>query len=225
LFDCALHFRFLQKASEAMFEMGQASVAATLACQSRIYNEMTDNDRQPAAASPGWPNWLGDWQLAVTAARPPAVDPMQSWLAMSSAYSLWPAWLAGQQPAVTAPAWSNPVSAWTAAFGAWQDFAMSGRAEQFTSGIPAGVSGWPAATMAFWGVSPWTLYQGPMIATMLSYGVPYAVAAPTARASTSAMDAADAACAQWHCVFGDTNERTRTNRTGAGLQPWAPYTL
>jgi hypothetical protein len=67
-----------------------------------------------------------------------------------------------------------------------------------------------AATANFWGMSPWSFYQGPLIAMMLSYGVPYAVAAPTARASTSAMDAADCACTQWRLVFGSNNGNERS---------------
>ena len=79
------------------------------------------------------------------------------------------------------------------------------------------------AVQAFWGVSPWTLYQGPMVAMMLSYGVPYAVAAPTARASTSAMDAADAAYAQWRLVFGSTEGRQSIERNLAFATPWPSY--
>lgn len=48
-----------------------------------------------------------------------------------------------------------------------------------------------------------------MIAMMVSYGVPYAVAAPTARASTSAMDAADCAYAQWRGMFSAPQKDAR----------------
>jgi hypothetical protein len=82
----------------------------------------------------------------------------------------------------------------------------------------------PAAVIpTFWGMSPWTMYQGPMVAVMLSYGVPYAVAAPTARASTSAMDAADAACAQWRLVFGSDEGQKSLARNVPVSPRWPSY--
>jgi hypothetical protein len=48
---------------------------------------------------------------------------------------------------------------------------------------------------AFWAfpTTPWSMYQSPLMAWMITSGVPASVAAPAARATTSAMDAADAA--------------------------------
>lgn len=194
LFDCALHFRFLQKATEAMFEMGQASVAAALACQKRIYDEMTPEALRPPAP-PAWTSWFGDWP-AVPPTRPPArtqpqADLMQSWLAMATACSSY--WSADQ---------------------------ITQTARTFS---PAQMA-LPPAVQAFWGVTPWTFYQGPMVAMMLSYGVPYAVAAPTARASTSAMDAADAACTQWRLVFGSAEGQKSLVRNAHTAPPrWPAY--
>ena len=192
LFDCALHFRFLQKATEAMFEMGQASVAATLACQKRLYDEMTPEGLL-APEPPAWPTWFGNWTPVTQAPAPAQIDFMQSWMAMASACSM--AYFPGAQSVAAA-----------------QTSAMSN-------------SMLPASVQAFWGVTPWTVYQGPMMAMMLSYGVPYAVAAPTARASTSAMDAADAACAQWRLVFGNSEGRQRTllPHNFAAQSPWSAY--
>ena len=143
-----------------MFEMGQASVAATLACQKRVYDEMTPEGLL-APEPPAWPTWFGNWTPVTQAPAPAQIDFMQSWMAMASACS-----------------------------------------------------------MAYF---PWTVYQGPMMAMMLSYGVPYAVAAPTARASTSAMDAADAACTQWRLVFGNSEGRQRTllPHNFAAQSPWS----
>lgn len=194
LFDCALHFRFLQKATEAMFEMGQASVAASLACQKRFYDEMTPDKlrSEPKAASPV--NWFGDWTPAIyrQPEPPPQPDLMQSWLAMANACTAY---------------WSGPQSA----------TAFQPRALPMNPMLSA------AVLPAFWGMSPWTMYQGPMVAMMLSYGVPYAVAAPTARASTSAMDAADAACAQWRLVFGSDEGRKSLARNVPPSPRWPTY--
>jgi hypothetical protein len=65
------------------------------------------------------------------------------------------------------------------------------------------------------------MYQAPMIATMLAYGVPYAVAAPAARGSTSAMEAADAVYTQWQCVFGASPKTAaRQPATAPWLTQW-----
>ena len=62
----------------------------------------------------------------------------------------------------------------------------------------------PAAMFApFWGwaASPWAFMQTPLTAMMMQAGFPYAVASPSAKASTAAMDAADAARQQMDNVF------------------------
>jgi hypothetical protein len=191
LFDCALHFRFLQRATEAMFEMGQASVAATLACQKRLYDEMTPESVRPVEPV-SWTAWFGDWTPVARApsfapAAPSQQDFMQSWLAMAGACSAY---------------WSG-----VGAVPASQSVAMMATVL-------------PPSVQAFWGVTPWTVYQGPMVAMMLSYGVPYAVAAPTARAGTSAMDAADAACAQWRLVFGSSEGQKSLARNAPAASHW-----
>ncbi len=194
MFDCALHFRFLQKATEAMFEMGQASVAAALACQRRVYDEMTPEELRPPEppanpwANNSWSAWFGDWAQVPQVPTPAQPDLMQSWLAMASACSM-SYWTGGQAaPAARVMAMSNPA-------------------------LPASMQAFKSFwSQSWWGMSPWTLYQPPMVAMMLSYGVPYAVAAPTARASTSAMDAADAACEQWRLVFGSNEGRKSLER-------------
>lgn len=175
MFDCALHFRFLQKATESMFEMGQASVAAALACQKRFCDDLAPQDVRPEPANP-WPSWYREPGAARPA--PVAADAMQSWFEMASTCSL--------------AYWSLPSA--TPVAQTWATGTL------------------PNAIQTFWGISPWTFYQGPMVAMMLSYGVPYAVAAPTARASTSAMDAAEAACAQWRLIFGSAEGRRSLDR-------------
>lgn len=62
---------------------------------------------------------------------------------------------------------------------------------------------WPSMMQAFWAwpSSPWALYQTPLTAMMMSAGMPYTVALPTARASTATLDAADATRQQVLNVF------------------------
>jgi hypothetical protein len=90
---------------------------------------------------------------------------------------------------------------------------------------PSAASGWQtlAAAGTMWGATPWTFYQGPLMAMMLSFGVPYAVAAPTARASTSAMDAAEAAYTQWRRMFAITYETARVDWPPSPNSPWSRY--
>jgi hypothetical protein len=189
VFDCALHFRFLQKATEAMFEMGQASVAATLACQKRVLDDLIEG-KAPASELPTMPAWFAAWSPPPPPAPPPQPDIMQSWMAMANACSAY--WMGAQTVAA--------------------------------SGYrPVAITPFPAAAQAIWGVTPWTMYQAPMVAMMLSYGVPYAVAAPTARASTSAMDAADAAYAQWRLVFGSPEGQKSLQQNASHASHWSGY--
>lgn len=170
MFDFALHFRCLQKATEAFFEMGQAALAANLAWQTRLNDELTSNIRSvnsddwtatdPLSACQRWAE-----SLMAAAFPPPPQTPMEIWQA----------------------AWTSPAAA--------------------ASAFAAGSSTLPS--VMFWNASPWSLYQGPLMAMMLTYGVPYSVAAPTARASTCAMDAADAACAQWRLLFPNQDHQSQ----------------
>jgi hypothetical protein len=52
-----------------------------------------------------------------------------------------------------------------------------------------------------WAATPWTFMQTPLTAMMMSAGLPYNVASPSAKAGTAAMDAADAAHKQMEHVF------------------------
>jgi hypothetical protein len=169
VFDFALHFRCLQKATEALFEMGQASLAAGIAWQNRFQEQLTQNahtttscdDLIPADPFAAWQLWMGPWTAAASPPRSNAFD------------DAWQAW--------TSPA---------------------------ANAFMAGASGFHS--MMSWQASPWSVYQAPLMAMLLNYGVPYSVAAPTARASTCAMDAADAVCAQWRSLLSTpTNEPDR----------------
>jgi hypothetical protein len=182
VFDFDLHFRFLRKATEALFETSQASVAATLAWQSHIHDGLTRGNQ---------PTGIG--------------------------VSFWP--IQFENSASAAPNRTASDEPWFAAVRAWQTIAECGALA--VSG--AGLSIWSAIpTQPITSVSPWTMYQAPMIATMLAYGVPYAVAAPAARGSTSAMEAADAAYTQWQCVFGASPKAASRQPVTA---PWLAHWL
>jgi len=120
------------------------------------------------------------------------------WMAVQpfSAFNMW----LGYWEAASAPA--QPVLPLPDFWSAWTP----------PAGNPflASPSDWSA--FPFWQAMPmpWSFYQAPLMAMMLTYGVPYSVAAPTARASTCAMDAADAACSQWRLMLASTNDSSRT---------------
>jgi hypothetical protein len=223
VFDFALHIRFLQKATEAFFEMSQATVAATVAWQSRLHDEMTSENQQTATAFSLWPMWFGDLTPAKGTSAVWLGYPVEPWHTVASSLSPWQNWLELWAPAKPSRGVqsADPTQAWLAAASAWQNLASPNAMAAFGAGAQA----WPAAaTQAIWSVTPWSFYQGPLMAMMLSYGVPYAVAAPTARASTSAMDAADAACTQWRLVFGNSEYKTRGPNLTA-KQMWPSYPL
>lgn len=176
MFDFALHFRCLQKATEAFFEMSQASMAAGLAWQERL-NQQLDHTVPGSVQADDW-----------IAAQP------------FSAFHMWLSyWEAATTPTHPAPL-ANIWSAWTPTPPVGTPF-------------PFGQADW-SAFLPFWQAMPmpWSFYQAPLMAMMLTYGVPYSVAAPTARASTCAMDAADAACTQWRQMLASTNDSGHAGR-------------
>jgi hypothetical protein len=59
----------------------------------------------------------------------------------------------------------------------------------------------PFAALFPWAVTPWSYMQMPLTTMFMQAGVPYAVASPSAKASTAAMDAAHAAQQQMEKVY------------------------
>jgi hypothetical protein len=181
VFDFALHFRCLQKATEAFFEMSQASMAAGIAWQERLNDEFGHTAARNPVSPDDWiaaqpfsafHMWLSFWEAA--SAPPPQPVPM-------SLTDVWSAWTSPAGGAAFLAGSSN----WSPPFPFWQ------------TAMP---------------MMPWSFYQAPLMAMMLTYGVPYAVAAPTARASTCAMDAADAACEQWRSMLASSKDDGQTAR-------------
>jgi hypothetical protein len=212
LFDFALHFRFLEKATEAFFEMSQASVAAAVVCQSRLHELLTSEDRQTATARL-WPMWFSDRTQGAASAAVRSYDPFEA--CRAAAADFFPR--GHLAPPASSSAAFDPMQTWLAAAGAWQDLAQHGA----MAACGAGLSAWPnTATKSVGSAFSWSMYQAPIMAMMLSYGVPYSVAAPTARASTSAMDAADAAYTQWQLVFGSPKQAQSRH---SAMPPWQTY--
>lgn len=194
MYDFDLQMRFLRSATDAWCELGQASIAA--------FREMP---KPGSGASCGFQRPAFGWASTPT-------DAAAGYDAMMKAWSWWfsaatqaagaPDFWRQSRPAATAHGpfgaqfFDWPASPWGMGSGGMGfGFAPNG----FLSGANAG--GWPAMWALPWlrAMSPWT--YSPMVAMMMSAGVPYSVAAPTARASASAIDAADAAQQQWQKFF------------------------
>lgn len=208
MFDLDLHFKFLRKATEAFFEFGQASVAATTAWQSHVHAQLSG--LQPVTTFSPWPTWFGAWHSAL--------QPMYAMPLRQNEFA--PAWWVPPAAATTAAAWWVPPAAPTTAAAWWVPPNWPTTAAAWWQ-QPANVNWAMSSFMPAAAMVPWGFYQAPMISMMVSNGVPYAVAAPSARASTSAMDAAGAAYTQWRLIFGNDEkpidrERARARRRAAG---------
>jgi hypothetical protein len=186
MYDFDLHMRFVRSATDAFFQTAEATMAAMTA----------------------WPDMLPDQHNASAAPAAAMFNPF-AWLQPQPAMPFAGAamfdpfgWL--QSPAVTpfsaAPlfdpfAWLVPPTApsfWKAP----SAFAMSMPTMPVPYALPESLSAWWS-----WPATSWVLFQTPLTAMMMSAGWPLSVAGPAARASTSAMDAADAARQQMMQAF------------------------
>lgn len=172
MFDPELHARFVRSSTNAFLEFSRASMAAAAAWQREA------SDPRPAPPSPvlpGFEMWTAAWKFWLESASAPVPDFWRNSRPSYSSYSYSasPAW----------PwffGWPAPSNAAPASF-------------MFSS--PFAAFDWPMRMM------PWSFYQSPLLGMMLSTGMPYTVAAPAARASTSAMEAAEAAQQQFQLMF------------------------
>lgn len=101
----------------------------------------------------------------------------------------------------------DPLAAWSWAFDAYRGASPFGAPSVapfsffappfalFTPTVPTDPAQfWPWMVDAYWTrpAMSWSLFQGPMTMMLVSSGLPYAVAAPAAKASAGALEAADA---------------------------------
>ena len=185
MFDFDLQLRFWRSAMDALLHSTQASMAATAAWQDQIASQVSNGPTNASAQSETNNPWA--WMM------PTQNNP---WLAAYSIFETNPMFGALSPP-------SNPFFPTQPAMSMWMPFALA---------FPNASSGWTApgaanffpdliASLWTWPTSPWALYQTPLTAMMMSAGMPYNVASPSAKAGTSAMDAADAARQQMDNVL------------------------
>ena len=193
MFDFDLQLRFWRSVTDVMVHGAQAALAATTALQEQMLAS-EQPVASPVFAMPALP--LPISAMPIFAMFDPAL-----WMGGAASPS-------NTNPFASSSFASNPfaanpfmnVSPWIEIF-----------CRQSAEMMPVTATAWgsfpqpnPAAMMApiwGWAASPWAVMQNPLTAMMMQAGFPYAVALPSAKASTAAMDAADAARQQIDNVF------------------------
>ena len=186
MYDPELQARFLRSATDAMLEGADVLRAASEAWQAAVQTSLgMPAQRQPqrVEAMPLEPFAAWSWTLDFwrNAGAPIPMSPMPA--LMSPNAFAWPT-------AAFASGASWPM------FGARAAAPMMPMMSPMMSMSPTNdPSAFMAAMVkAYWTLPAitWSLYRGPMTLALVNAGMPYAIAAPTARASAAALDAADA---------------------------------
>ncbi len=194
MFDFDLQLRLWRSVTDAMLHSTQASIAAASAWQDQVL--AAGHKPKAAAPIPSPLNGFGLWPWASAAQPMPAAFPASMW------------WLsAWQPPKPSVPAAFSAGNPFYSAMTPW--FEMYWRQSMSAWAMPA--NGWgasrpgalPSGFAPFWPwpMMTWAYMQTPLTAMMMSAGMPFDVASPSAKAGTAAMDAADAARQQIDNVF------------------------
>ena len=195
MFDFDLQMRFWRNLTDVMLHSTQASLAAASAWQDQ------------ALASNGTPGAIAS--LRATSLTPPLTSQppfsMMDWPWMAAfapptrtGAATWPLmWWLGTPPTAAA---NNPLAAMIPAPMMSMMSAMmpwAGPMWQTASALgPQSPMAQMAKSMApfwSWPGMTWACMQMPLTSMLMSSGMPYSVASPSAKAGTAAMDAADAA--------------------------------
>lgn len=193
MIDPDLQLRFWRNISSAMLHGTDAAFAAAAEWQ----KEMLAAGKSPAPAPKSqnvlpMPFWpMGAAdQLKTSSASLACFAPWA--VADTNAFSMMAQWANFYRDAMSVMGPNGPYAQWTKTFAPY---------------FP-----WPAMT--------WAYMQTPLTAMLMQSGMPYTVAAPSAKASTYAMDAADAAREQIEHVYA--SYRTDGGHAAAQLVmlPW-----
>ncbi|MFN0219814.1 MAG: hypothetical protein ACKVP4_13485 [Hyphomicrobium sp.] len=204
MFDPDLQLRFMRSATDAFFEGAEAMMAASRSWQAALPGlGGTRGPTAPVEPMPMEPFAAWSWALDLWRDHPaikPAMPAQWPWLQSAAPKPTWPL-----QAFQMNSMWAMNTSA--ASFGG-----MSPPAD------PAAL--WSSMMTSYWTLPAvsWSLYQGPLTMMLVTSGLPYAIAGPTARASTAALDAADALRLQTIQTFA----AFRTDGGHAATQLFAP---
>ncbi len=140
--------------------------------------------------------WFAMWM------RPPAASwpTLPQMMSMGNAATAWPGF---NGPGLNGPASQLPWANWLSMWGQG----------------PAAALG-PMAAFWPWSAMGWTVMQTPLTAMMMSAGMPYKVASPSAKASTAAMDAAHAARQQMDKMYSAYRSDGGHAAAQIAMMPW-----
>lgn len=208
--DADLQIRFWRNFTDAMFHSTDAALAAAAAWQNEFLAESQKKSRPaslpsvlPTANWP-WPYSAMQSQFQPQARKPDAAAwPMMWWFMPPQPAAPANPYLASFAPSVPNTQYANALAPMTSMMSAmtpwaemyWRTFAM------FSPQSPAAQMAKTFAPYFPWPALTWSYMQTPLTAMLMSSGMPYAVASPSAKASTCAMDAADAAREQMEKVY------------------------
>ncbi len=210
MFDFECQMRFWKSATDAAFGYASATMAAVSVMQDRAQDEMAGDARQPASAPFSFDAFNPfalpfQWWNTPQPSSPflPFMGPFMGgavpgFASMFSPFAPQPSNIAqAWNPFAVSPAFSPPA-AFFDPFGLVNNPLLSNPwISQWQSQWPVQwPSQWAEMMRSYgwaWPQPSWTMWQHPMTAALMSAGMPYSVASPTARANASAMDAADAA--------------------------------
>lgn len=174
MFDFDLQMRFMKSAMDAWTGYAAASTAAFEAWQREAQQVLTGKvASKPAAFDMTNANPFMWWMNAFSGAQP-----------MKSPAADFGAGFFQFAPQFATP-FANPFASTAQPSFAFPNFAATPWTSAWTDMLQSCCWSWPQAS--------WALYQTPMTAMLMSAGMPYSVAEPTARANAASMDAADAA--------------------------------
>ena len=187
MFDVSLQTRFAKSCADAMFGYSNATLASFSAVMGQTLDFWAEASRSAAGVTPMRTQATFP---AFPAYIQPPFNPFNAWLQPASprpvANTAWP-FAAFWNPAI----WTAP----TPAMSVWNTNPWLA--------APAPAASIFAPFEAFWGMSPWRSAPvvWPMAAAMMSFGIPRAVAMPTAEANVAAFEAADAAATAMKNAF------------------------
>lgn len=205
MYDYDLHMRFVRSATDAWFNYATAGWAAFGAWQNHVVNEVQGNAK-PAVRQQAAPANAFSWWMDMFTPRPPAaVAPRADFGAPFFQFAAFqPSMPAAFDPmAMFAPmSMFNGMNLFSP-MTAYNAVTTKNAFSPFTA-ADSWTAGWMEMMQTFsrgWPQMSWSMYQAPMTAWLMAQGLPYEVAAPTARGNAASMDAADAAREGFNRVY------------------------
>lgn len=190
MYDVETHMRFVRSATDAWFNYASAAIAAFGAWQEHVSEQIKVEPVSPPKPPPtpyeqAW-TWWSDvlFPVAEAPVKPKPADFGAPFFQFAPALQNVPV-------ALDTSTLFNPFNINPFNFNPFSALASPGA----LSGNPWAQS-WMDMATAYSRAMPqfsWTAFQGPMTAWLMAAGLPYAVAAPTARGNAATMDAALAA--------------------------------